>query len=166
MIYGPSTWRITRVCMLLLVTIFSSGCYNPAEIAEEMQFARQKPNESDLLGTWVPTPNTIKDMRANGGYAISTHELVLKPDGTFSMKNMPDWWATDFGDSKRGFQSVSGKWSLTAAAGGHDWCVDLVVGTSGIGFLHVRNQKPPYLLHVGIGDPDVGHWMLFERANK
>jgi hypothetical protein len=144
--------------------LLSAGCYNPTEIVEELQFARQKPNETDLVGRWVPTPSTLDDMRTNGGYTISTHELVLNADRTFSMKNIPDWWATDFGDSKRGFRSASGRWALAWATGGHDWGVDLVVGTSGIGFVHVRNQKPPHLLHIGIGDPDNGHFMLFARV--
>lgn len=142
---------------------FLSGCYNPREIVEEIHFARQKPLEADLVGRWVPTVQTLTDMRSYGGYAISTHELVLNADKTFSIKNMPDWWATDFGESKKGFQSASGKWALSSAAGGRDWGIDLVVGTSGIGFVHIRNQKPPYMIHIGIGDPDNGHFMLFER---
>jgi hypothetical protein len=140
-----------------------SGCYNPREIAEELRFARQRPLEADLAGKWVPTAQTLEDMRNTGGYAISTHELFLNADKTFFMRNMPDWWATDFGESKKGFKSASGRWTLLPATGGGDWGIDLVVGTSGIGFLHVRNQKPPYLIHIGIGDPDNGHYMLFER---
>ena len=139
-----------------------SGCYNPQEIAEELRFARQKPLEANVAGKWVPTAQTLEDMRNKGGYAISTHELVLNADKTFFMRNMPDWWATDL-ESKKGFQSASGRWMLSPATGGSDWGIDLMVGTSGIGFVHVRNQKPPYLIHIGIGDPDNGHYMLFER---
>ncbi len=140
-----------------------ASCYNPGEIVEEIQFARQKPLEADLVGKWVPTAHTLTDMRSNGGYAISSHELVLNADKSFSMKNMPDWWATDSGESKRGFQSVSGRWALSPSTGGGDWGVDLLVGNSGIGFVHIRNQRPPYMIHIGVGDPDSGHFMLFER---
>jgi len=156
--------RLVPKLLLVASVAFLSGCYNVAEIAEELQFAHQKPNEADLIGKWVPTAQTLKDMRTNGGYAISTHELVLNSDKNFSMKNMPDWWATAWGESKRGFGSASGKWALLSKATySHDWGVDLVVGTAEIGFVPVRNQSPPYLLHVGIGDPDNGHFMLFER---
>jgi hypothetical protein len=103
-------------------------------------------------------------MRTNGGYAISTHELVLNPDKSFSMKNMPDWWAADWGESKGGFPPASGKWALVSKATySHDWGIDLVVGIAEIGFVPVRNRRPPYLLHMGIGDPDNGHFMFFER---
>ena len=157
---------IRLVLRLLLFASFASlvGCYNAAEIAEELQFAHQKPNEADLIGKWVPTAQTLKDMRTTGGYAISTHELLLNPDNSFSMKNMPDWWATEWGESKSGFQSASGKWALLSKTTcGHCWGVDLVVGTAEIGFVPVRNQVPPYMLHIGVGDPDNGHFMLFER---
>jgi hypothetical protein len=150
--------------LLVAYVAFLSGCYNVPEIVEELHFARQKPNEADLIGKWVPTAQTLKDMRANGRYAISTHELLLNPDKSFSMKNMPDWWATSGGESKGSFQSASGKWALLSKdTSDHDWGIDLVVGTAEIGFVHVRNQGPPYLLHIGIGDPDNGHFMLFER---
>lgn len=158
--------RSTRALFLIAVSFLLSGCYRPAEIAEELQFAREKPHESDLVGKWIPTSATLEDMRKHGGYAISTHELVLNADKTFSMANMPDWWASDFGESKGAFQSASGRWSLSLATGGEDWRVDLTVGTAGIGFLHVRNQKPPYLIHIGVGDPDSGHFMLFERSSR
>jgi hypothetical protein len=140
-----------------------TSCYNPRELAEEYHFARQKPLEADLVGTWVPTAETLKFMRNEGGYVISTHELVLSADKTFSLKNMPDWWKTDFGESKKGFDSLSGRWELSLATGDRDWGIDLRVGTSIINFVHIRNQKPPYLIHIGIGDPDNGDFMLFQR---
>jgi hypothetical protein len=68
-----------------------SSCYNPREIAEELRFARQKPLEADMVGKWVPKTQTLEDMRSNGGYKITTHELVLNADKTFVLTNMPDW---------------------------------------------------------------------------
>jgi hypothetical protein len=76
--------RLVPKLLLVASVAFLSGCYNVAEIAEELQFAHQKPNEADLIGKWVPTAQTLKDMRTNGGYAISTHELVLNSDKSFS----------------------------------------------------------------------------------
>lgn len=29
--------------------------------------------------------------------------------------------------------------------------------------INVQRQKPPYLLHLVIGDPDSGNYMLFEK---
>jgi hypothetical protein len=150
---------------LILITTLELlvGCYNPREIAEELQFAHQRPLEANLVGKWVPTPETLKDMRDNGEYVISIHELLLNSDGSFSMKNMPDWWRTDSGQPGKSFESAAGKWRISLATGDSDWVIELVVGTAIINTVHVRNQRPPYLIHIGIGDPDNGHYMLFER---
>jgi len=157
--------RLVPKLLLVASVAFLSGCYNVGEIAEELQFAHQKPKDADLIGKWVPTVQTLQDMRTKGGYAISTHELVLNADKSFLMKDMPDWWATEWGESKSGFQSSSGKWALFSnPTCGYCWGVDLVVGTAEIGFVPIRNRRPPYLLHIGIGDPDNGQFMLFKRV--
>jgi hypothetical protein len=55
---------IRLIPKLLLVgsVAFLSAYYNAAEIAEELQFAHQKPDEADLIGKWIPTAQTLKNM--------------------------------------------------------------------------------------------------------
>jgi hypothetical protein len=154
--------RFVRSSVPALACAFLSACYNPREISEELQFTHQRPLKANLIGEWVPTPETVRDMQDNGGYVISKHELTLNADGTFSIINMPDWWKTPFGESLKGFESTSGKWEISQDTGG-DWVVDLLVGTAIINSPHLRNQSSPYLIHIGVGDPDNGHFMLFRQ---
>ncbi|MES2308383.1 MAG: hypothetical protein V4507_05940 [Verrucomicrobiota bacterium] len=143
-----------------MMSILLTAC---GGIKHELQFTRSKPQESDLIGLWVPTPNTLKDMEKTGGYVISKHEILLKEDGTFSMINMPDWWRDGFGDSKKGFESSEGRWELTQT---QDWTKiwDITLHFSGYGTsVKLLGQKPPYRIHIYVGDPDSGHVMLFEK---
>jgi len=131
----------------------------------ELSFTREKPNRTDVIGTWVPTAATINDLKQRGAYVISKHELVLRADVTFAMVNMPDWWIDGFGQSKKTFESGSGKWQFYQD---HNpwtvWAIELdfpqrVVPNA----IHLQRQKPPYLIHITVGDPDSGRYMLFQK---
>ena len=157
--------RLLVAAPFLAVVVFS-GCFNNPPInPAELNFTWRQPNRADLVGTWVPTSATLEDMRDRGGYPISKHELVLLDDGSFSMLNMPDWWSDGFGRSRKGFESGSGTWSISQQG---SWCVYLVfkspITRSGYGVsLNLRRQKPPYLIHIFLGDPDEWQAILFER---
>ena len=131
----------------------------------ELSFTRARPDPSALVGIWVPTTETLADMRDVGGYPISKHELRLQADGQFSMTNMPDWWREGFGRSSGTFESGAGKWELREEDGavGPAWVIDLEFPQYGTS-VHLVRQKDPYMIHVYIGDPDSGHAMLFERT--
>src|SRR5260221_13648523 len=90
-------------CLFLPLMLCLSGCMNNGMEWSELSFTREKPNRTDVIGTWVPTPTTIKDLKERGGYVISKHELILRADRTFAMVNMPDWWSGGFGQSKKNF---------------------------------------------------------------
>jgi hypothetical protein len=136
------TIPLLGMSLAILGIISLSGCYNPSEIAEEVRFTHRRPLETNLIGKWIPTSATLKDMRDEGGYSITSHELDLSADGTFSITNMPDWWKTPFGESRKVLESASGTWRVSQDSGG-DWVIDLSVGTAVIQSLHLRNQESP-----------------------
>jgi len=144
-----------------------SACINNGIEKSELSWTRTKPDPSDLVGIWVPTDATIKDMKEKGDYTISIHQLILRADGTFQMINMPDWWKDGFGKSKKGFESSRGKWQLYEDRNPWTvWAIKLEFPNFlALNQIHVRRQKPPYWLHVTIGDPDSGHFMLFEKTS-
>jgi hypothetical protein len=131
----------------------------------ELSFTRNMPDRADVIGTWVPTAATVKDLRQAGGYAVSKHELILRADGTFAMVNMPDWWASGFGQSGKRFESGSGSWKFYRDHNAWTvWAIELDFPKFRVpNSLHLRRQKPPYLIQITIGDPDSGHYMLFEQ---
>jgi hypothetical protein len=155
------------IWFLLSLMLVLSGCMNNGVEWSELSFTRKKPNPADLIGTWVPTEQTIKDLRKDGNYTISRHELIFRAEGAFTMVNMPDWWSNGFGNSNRGFESGSGTWKLFQD---HDpwtvWAIELDFPTSSVpNAVHLQRQKPPYLLHISVGDSDSGRYMLYQRAH-
>ena len=72
--------KISRIYFFLPLVLFSSGCMNNGIEWSELSFTRNRPNQSDVLGTWVPTAATLKDLRERGGYVVSKHELILRTE--------------------------------------------------------------------------------------
>ena len=156
-----------KTCLLSPLALFLSGCMfvNGLDWSED-SFTRNRPNQADVIGVWVPTASTIRDLMEHGGYVIAKHELILRVDGAFAMVNMPDWWLDGAGESKKGFESGSGKWEFYQ---GHIqwtvWGIELNFGKFATGnLINLRRQKPPYLINITIGDPDSAHNMLFEKV--
>jgi hypothetical protein len=93
-------------------------------------------------------------MKERGGYTISRHEFDLHADGSFSVLKMPDWLDSFRGESRRGFESGSGRWTVRRKYGDGAWIVDLTFADHHEVSLNLRHQKPPYLLQIMLGDPD------------
>jgi hypothetical protein len=160
--------RLLPVTSAIAIALLSSGCFLPT--GPELHFTRKKPSETELIGSWRPTAETLKDIHDRGLYPTRDHELILRSDHTFTMRNMPDWWRNGFGESHGQFESGDGQWEL---APGHDgwqiWIVqlhfsDFSGGAAFYTLLHLYYQRAPYLIFVGVGDPDEGRGMLFERS--
>ena len=98
-----NTKFLTKTSFIKLVLIIPiliqalNGCVTSGFEWSELSFTRGKPVYADVVGIWMPTAKTLKDMKERGGYAILNHEIIFKEDGTFSMVNMPDWWKDVFG---------------------------------------------------------------------
>jgi hypothetical protein len=156
--------RIASLVLALAVSVAITGCLRPRPVWRELHFTRSKPAETDLIGTWRPSPDTLKDIRNRGKYPAAEHELILRPDHTFSMRNMPDWWSDGFGESHGKFESGDGTWELASDKNVWQiWVLRLRFprwSTS----IHLYRQRPPYLIFVRVGDPDIGDAMFFERS--
>ena len=131
-------------------------------------YTAAKPNESDLVGTWVPDKETVKDIRDRGGYDIdrASIKLILGSDGSFEMVDIPDWWREPFGRSQGRLQSDRGTWRLKEHSPGSWWELALNFPGWGGTAVPLRRAKPPYLIHFTLGDPDAGHAMTFERQSQ
>lgn len=168
-----------KICLLsqeLLIAILLSililgGC----QYAHDPGYSTKQPRITDLVGVWQPTPDSIADMTTRGRYKISTHQLILCSDGTFSMINMPDCvfsgWSSGWDESKGKFKSGHGNWriSLLEYDGRKVWDVDFTFTTKGIGELPsiaeptLIGQGNPYLLHFGFGDLDFSDAVNFQK---
>ena len=140
------------------IMLFFTACF------EHHNHTRVEPSRGDLIGTWVPDERTLNTMRDVGGYdtTISTR-LILRADGSFEMVNMPDWWFNGFGESRRSFSDNSGTWRILQDSDSI-WGLRLTT-SSGRTNLNLLEQRPPYRIHVYIGDPDNDVYMTFVKSN-
>ena len=146
-----------------VILLFLVGC--PAVDTKELNFTRKKPENADLVGTWTPNSDTLKEIRTRGHYPQAQHEIVLRADGTFSIRNMPDWWTNGFGESGRTFSSFDGRWDLEEGKDGWTiWEIALRTPTFGTS-INVYQQKPPYSLFIRVGDPNNADAMIFDRTS-
>jgi hypothetical protein len=161
--------RVFPLTAAIVVALLLSGCFLPTW--PELQYTRSKPSEADLIGSWRPTAETIRDIRGRGRYLATEHELILRPDHTLTMRNMPDWWRNGFGESHGHLDSGDGTWKLAREINVWQiWVVQLhfpdfgsrggPLNTS----IHLYHQRPSYLIFIGVGDPDNAQGMLFERS--
>jgi hypothetical protein len=131
-------------------------------------YTTNKPNEGDLIGIWVPDKDTVKDMHDRGGYPTEKAKtsLTLKPDGTFEMVDMPDWWREPFGTSHGRLTAYDrGTWRLKEHSPGGRWEIGLDFPSFGSTAISLRRNKPPYIIHFILGDPDSGNAMTFVKED-
>lgn len=165
----------------LTLGLFLAGC-NYSAIFIDQDLTQKKPNEQDLIGRWIPTRESLNDMHTRGHYPVAKHEIELKSDRTFTMLNMPDWWSSPYGESRKGLDSGSGIWKLTEEVGylskwaclrgkpgckGPVWSLALKFNVEkSFRSVDLARQKAPYLMVFNIGDPDNGYATKFERAGN
>jgi hypothetical protein len=134
-------------------------------------FTTSKPEPEQMVGIYLPTEKTEKLIESQYNLDVKDVAISLYPDGTFEMNNMPDWWATDFGDSNGGVDTGKGKWDIDLDGSyGEYWELFLgfETGTFSSGemintWINIGNNQPPYSLWFYIGNLD-GPVMIFEQA--
>lgn len=157
---------IGRRCVALCLVLFLSACqYDPYT----SEYTSRRPNESDLPGEYVATVETRELIRKAGSYPACDPHLTLHTDHTFEIKDVPDWFITE-GDAGAKLVSGSGTWALQQ----HQqwWALGILFrqstgqsvfkGPFGMDFMLV-GAKAPYLVHMTIGDPDMGKAMQFQK---
>jgi hypothetical protein len=150
---GSRTWFCVALASLLLLLL-------PLCIPVPL-------SESRMVGSYVADAKTHSDILAH--YGRDDVLIKLRADGTFTMQNMPDWWALNSGEPHGGFDSGSGTWS---ASGWNTLSLHFPsrqafhqpdsVGLSAT--MDIVNFWPPHELRVFLGDPDEYHEMRFVKA--
>lgn len=139
---------------------------------------RTAPHMENLAGTYRLTSRSVRFVEHKEYADLPDICIILHVDGTFEMKNMPDMW-TNFGQAKRCFDSGSGTWELDSREAGLAtlWGItldfdDIQGFTSQVhknGFVYsmlkLKNQQPPYVIRVTIGDADGGEALEFEKVS-
>lgn len=154
---------------LILALVILAGCqYDPYTSV----YTTTQPKTNDVVGVYVPDTNTVALISKEGHYGPASPSITLLDDGTIIITNIPDWWLT-FGEPRGGFDSGRGTWSIQKH---QDWWVLSVGFTDTTQFASLTNkpgglgtemmlvgEKPPYKIHLTVGDPDAGRGMEFEK---
>jgi hypothetical protein len=151
--------------LAILSTLLLCGC--PINLDTGV---KNEPKRADLIGKYVPDPETLKWVRGAGKYSEVETTFELFKDGSFEMVNMPDWWRGGFGESKGGFYSGGGKWDVTKDQSWWKLLLEFNTlkhssdpGDSGLTTLiSIAGESGPYYLRFYVGDPDQ-RAMLFEK---
>ncbi|NTW33489.1 MAG: hypothetical protein HGB12_12850 [Bacteroidetes bacterium] len=152
---------LIKIAGIILIGLLLVGC--PMVDLNELNFTRSKPDINNIVGTWEPTPETLKYIRQQGHYPEEEHKIILNNDGKLLMHNMPDWWKNGFGTSNKKFESNEGKWRLTKGQNIWEiWTLELEF-KSGTTSINMYKQTPPYLIFIRVGDPNNGNGMFFQR---
>ena len=155
----------------IIIVIFLGGCqYDPYT----WEYTKKQPRQAALVGTYFPNQETVSYITQEGHYPVRESSIFLAENGSCSINSIPDWWLTS-GDSKSGFDSGECVWKLEK----HQewWSVAVVFnstaqfssqqfrpGSYGVSFM-LLGEKPPYKIHLIVGDPDEGKGMTFEKVS-
>ena len=126
-------------------------------------FATSKPPLAEMVGKYVPNERTWNYIRTEGHYEVTDIFIILSSDMSLEMRNMPDWWLTDFGKSNGKLESQDGTWSIVKQQGWWELGLDFPSLTTTI---PIVGDQHPYVLWFYIGDPDEGHVMIFEKVSE
>ena len=139
------------------------------------KFAKTEPTIDDISGKYVPTSETLKNITEEGQYTVNDMFILLWPNGSFEMQNMPDWWLTHFGKSQGCLIVGQGNWEIVKQQNWWELRLDFLSGKDlcveefSAGFtisIPLVGDSAPHSLWFYVGDPDTGHIMIFEKALK
>jgi hypothetical protein len=138
-------------------------------------FVGEKPQQAEVVGTYVLTDQTI----IGGGVSALGNRachLVLRPDGSFSITNYPNWRvaASAHTSGFDTFISTTGRWAFTLVGQSYGyssepkdiWGIEFSEAESKIDATAFTGPKPPYGLITILGDPDSKKTIRFERKEK
>jgi hypothetical protein len=153
--------KIRIVAAVLLL----AGCqYDP--FAHE--FTNAQPRESAIVGRYVPDEETTERLKTALGVTVShATSIAINPNHTFIATELPRCWIGQDFECAEGTETWTGTWSLRQ----HQewWSVQLhITSRNGQPTSYgmpamLRHEQPPYLVHLTIGDPDLGNALAFER---
>jgi hypothetical protein len=128
-----------------------------------------RPYPADLVGTYHLTDASRRFLMRDKGYpSVPDSMIVVRPDLTVSIVNLPDCAVSGFGESAGRFLSGEGSWEIGKASPGYALTVDIKEGGSlGPGLygnlLVIRRISPPHRLEWIVGDPDSSEALTYLR---
>jgi hypothetical protein len=152
-----------RILTIVLVIFTVAGC-NPGP--------DKKPGVQALVGTYQLTAESKKFLENKKSYKqIPESKIILRKDGSVKIVGLPDCYVISSGQGNGMFLGGEGKWevekryeeygiSLTIAKGG-----TLSPSIYDASSILIKHKGPPFILQLGIGDPDSGENITYEKTS-
>ena len=158
--------------LLAALTFCLAGCqYDP----HTASYTKTQPKPEDLVGSYAPDSATTNLIAREGHYTQLPASIVLSADGSLTITNIPDWWGTAFGSAGGSFDAGRGTWRVIQHQEWWSVSVDFESTAQFASRQHraeslstsfmLVGERPPYKIHLTIGDPDDGRAMQFERVS-
>jgi hypothetical protein len=157
-----------RTAIVLSALLFLAGCqYDPWANG----FVATQPAEQEVAGTYAidadSQKRSIKIPMSNAAFPVNrTARIVLSPDHKAEFLHVPQ----DYQGEKACSVTGRGSWNLGKIDRYAVVRASIVNQESGSPCdgefayeLHLYGKRPPYKLHVTIGDPDAGDAVQFEK---
>jgi len=166
--------RITLLTAILLSAVCTSCQYDPWAGG----FATKEPSRQDVVGTYRVDSDSLQQKFINNDLKTltlrPTAAITLNADGTARFVDVPFYWPSI---KVQCFYSHPGSWSLARIDG--YWKVEVVIKVHPADSSHcppgqsnefgeafdLYGDKPPYKLHLTLGDPDTGDAVQFEKVS-
>jgi len=165
--------KILFLISILALFNLMCGFISAYEIDKE-SFTKVEPKPNEFAGKYLPSKDTIAFIKDRGQFDLEDSWFELFTDGTFEMRNVPNWWIYKYSKSEGRLESGTGKWEFDPK--GQHWEIHLEFDPGGT-FSdqdHVENgfgtwaiigsDQPPYTIWLYVGDPDYGDVMIYEQV--
>ena len=128
----------------------------------------EKPKTIQFIGKWKLDKFSY-DLINQNGYEIKTVELNIKSDGSFELKNFPNFIDVFTKSKTKEYLNVGGNWKIGKNFSDENWVLGLNFEKSSLyrnGFamdFELYEEKGKIILWYFVGDPDSGERLLFRK---
>ncbi len=151
--------RLRKAGIALAILLLSACQFDPYTLS----YAKTKPDPKDVVGHWIATEATLRDL-ADGPYKGARPMIEVLRDGSIRMNEIPDVWRAENGRGAGKVEAFIGKWQLQKVQDSW-WGLDLRRGDWGCtGCLMVMGDTSPHKLVLRFGDPDEGQGYEFVKT--
>tara|TARA_B100000745_G_C20015866_1_gene345278 strand:- start:219 stop:743 length:525 start_codon:yes stop_codon:yes gene_type:complete len=163
------TMKSIKYFVIIGIITLLIGC-NFADSNNQIDFNRviDEPKKESLIGLWEVDSFSYNFISNHYKLDSKKVELKLVEDGTFIIKNYPDFEIGGFGKPiNNELNTVSGKWNLKKIK--DNWNLEMIFdksqiyrnGISTLFELYLKSNK--LIIWNSIGDPDQGNRLMFVK---
>ncbi|AXT18464.1 hypothetical protein D7030_07575 [Flavobacteriaceae bacterium AU392] len=159
--------KIKLILLTIALLLFIISCNFPispnGSVSSKLKKIYDKPKIEDLAGTWEVDSFSYEFIKESYDIGNKKVELTLNENGTFIVKNVPDFNDLNKENKNKLFE-VEGKWKLNNYKN-KEWNLYINskknYGLTSVFYLYIKEGE--LIIWDFIGDPDSGNRLLFTK---